>query len=260
MDADVADKRQLHILDTPEAVARAAADLVVQIAAEAIERSGQFNVALSGGSTPKALYALLSGDEYRDLVDWQHVNIYFSDERFVPPDSEESNFHTANIGLLQRVPIRPEAIHPVPTVGVEPDEAARRYEETIIEEATNNEEKPTIEPPPPPPLPRFDLIFLGMGPDGHTASLFPGTEALGVTDRLVAPNYVPRLDSWRITFTFPLLDEGLVVAFLATGADKADRLAEVLNGGDYPAAHVAPEDGTLLWIVDEAAAANLART
>jgi 6-phosphogluconolactonase len=248
MDADVADKRQLHILDTPEAVARAAADLVVQIAAEAIERSGQFNVALSGGSTPKALYALLSGDEYRDLVDWQHVNIYFSDERFVPPDSEESNFHTANIGLLQRVPIRPEAIHPVPTVGVEPDEAARRYEETIIENVAGR------------PLPRFDLIFLGMGPDGHTASLFPGTEALGVTDRLVAPNYVPRLDSWRITFTFPLLDEGLVVAFLATGADKADRLAEVLNGGDYPAAHVAPEDGTLLWIVDEAAAANLART
>jgi 6-phosphogluconolactonase len=248
MDADVADKRQLHILDTPEAVARAAADLVVQIAAEAIERSGQFNVALSGGSTPKALYALLSGDEYRDLVDWQHVNIYFSDERFVPPDSEESNFHTANIGLLQRVPIRPEAIHPVPTVGVEPDEAARRSEETIIENVAGR------------PLPRFDLIFLGMGPDGHTASLFPGTEALGVTDRLVAPNYVPRLDSWRITFTFPLLDEGLVVAFLATGADKADRLAEVLNGGDYPAAHVAPEDGTLLWIVDEAAAANLART
>jgi 6-phosphogluconolactonase len=248
MDADVADKRQLHILDTPEAVARAAADLVVQIAAEAIERSGQFNVALSGGSTPKALYALLSGDEYRDLVDWQHVNIYFSDERFVPPDSEESNFHTANIGLLQRVPIRPEAIHPVPTVGVEPDEEARREEETSRE---------TVAPP---PLPRFDLIFLGMGPDGHTASLFPGTEALGVTDRLVAPNYVPRLDSWRITFTFPLLDEGLVVAFLATGADKADRLAEVLNGGDYPAAHVAPEDGTLLWIVDEAAAANLART
>jgi 6-phosphogluconolactonase len=248
MDADVADKRQLHILDTPEAVARAAADLVVQIAAEAIERSGQFNVALSGGSTPKALYALLSGDEYRDLVDWQHVNIYFSDERFVPPDSEESNFHTANIGLLQRVPIRPEAIHPVPTVGVEPDETP------------HSEKKNTTDTPPPPPLPRFDLIFLGMGPDGHTASLFPGTEALGVTDRLVAPNYVPRLDSWRITFTFPLLDEGLVVAFLATGADKADRLAEVLNGGDYPAAHVAPEDGTLLWIVDEAAAANLART
>jgi 6-phosphogluconolactonase len=248
MDADVADKRQLHILDTPEAVARAAADLVVQIAAEAIERSGQFNVALSGGSTPKALYALLSGDEYRDLVDWQHVNIYFSDERFVPPDSEESNFHTANIGLLQRVPIRPEAIHPVPTVGVEPEGGAGRDEETTIENV------PAL------PLPRFDLIFLGMGPDGHTASLFPGTEALGVTDRLVAPNYVPRLDSWRITFTFPLLDEGLVVAFLATGADKADRLAEVLNGGDYPAAHVAPEDGTLLWIVDEAAAANLART
>jgi 6-phosphogluconolactonase len=248
MDADVADKRQLHVLDTPEAVARAAADLVVQIAAEAIERSGQFNVALSGGSTPKALYALLSGDEYRDLVDWQHVNIYFSDERFVPPDSEESNFHTANVGLLQRVPIRPEAVHPVPTVGVEPDEAARRYEETIIENVAGR------------PLPRFDLIFLGIGPDGHTASLFPGTEALGVTDRLVAPNFVPRLDSWRVTFTFPLLDEGVVVAFLATGADKADRLAEVLNGGDYPAAHVAPEDGTLLWIVDEAAAANLART
>jgi 6-phosphogluconolactonase len=248
MDADVADKRQLHVLDTPEAVARAAADLVVQIAAEAIERSGQFNVALSGGSTPKALYDLLSGDEYRDLVDWQHVNIYFSDERFVPPESEESNFHTANIGLLQRVPIRPEAVHPVPTVDVEPEEAARRYEETIIENVAGR------------PLPRFDLIFLGMGPDGHTASLFPGTEALGVTDRLVAPNYVPRLNSWRVTFTFPLLDEGLVVAFLATGADKADRLAEVLSGGDYPAAHVAPEDGTLLWIVDEAAAANLART
>jgi 6-phosphogluconolactonase len=248
MDADVADKRQLHVLDTPDAVARAAADLVVQLAAEAIERSGEFNVALSGGSTPTALYALLSGDEYRDLVNWEHVNVYFSDERFVAPDSEESNFHTANVGLLQRVPILPESVHLVPTVGLEPDEAARQYEEMILGGVSGR------------PLPRFDLIFLGMGPDGHTASLFPGTEALGVTDRLVAANYVPRLDSWRITFTFALLDEGRVVAFLATGPDKADRLVEVLNGGDYPAAHVAPEDGTLLWIVDREAASRLNRT
>jgi 6-phosphogluconolactonase len=248
MDADVDDRREVHIFDDGASLAQGAADLVVQLAAEAINRAGAFHVALSGGSTPKLLYRILAGETHRELVDWSRVHVYFSDERFVPPGSEESNYHTAQVGLLSQVAIPADAVHPVPTVGVQPDEAAKQYEATILEAVAGR------------PLPRFDLIFLGMGPDGHTASLFPGTEALAVTDRLVAPNYVPRLDNWRITFTYPLLDAGRVVAFVVGGADKADRLAEVLRGEDYPAAHVAPEDGKLLWMVDRAAAVNLDRS
>ncbi len=233
--------------DAP-ALAREAARQFAKIAKEAIASRGIFRVALSGGSTPKALYQILAADPFRDGIQWDKVQVFFSDERFVPPDSDQSNFHTANVGLLTRVPIAGDAVHRVATVGVAPPEAARLYEEEIKREfgAADSD------------IPRFDLIFLGLGPDGHTASLFPETDALGDRDHLVASNYVPRLDSWRITFTYVLLNAGHVVMFLVQGEDKAQRVAEVMSRrGNLPAAGVQPEDGRLVWMLDAAAAAQL---
>lgn len=230
------------------ALARAAAERFVQIAREAIESRGQFTVALSGGNTPKAMYAELSGPDFREHVDWEKLQVFFSDERFVPPDSIESNYHTAEEGLLSRVPIPSRYVHRVATVDIEPAEAASIYEEGIrrVFQAADEE------------IPAFDLIFLGMGPDGHTASLFPGTDALSETAHLVAPNFVPKFDAWRITFTYPLLNAARNVIFLVGGADKAERLAQVLSGGsDLPAAGVHPATGSLTWLVDEAAAVRL---
>lgn len=238
-------ERTVEIKDDPRALALRAAEVFLQSVKGAVEARGSATVALSGGSTPRLLYDVLAGDGFRDRVDWSRVLIFFSDERFVPPDSPESNFHTAELGLLSRVSVPPENIYRVPTVGVEPDEAAVRYEETVRAVVAGS------------PLPQFDLIFLGMGPDGHTASLFPGSTALEVTDRLVAANFVERLDTWRITFTYPLLDAGRTVVFLVAGPDKAERLPRVLRGDDYPAARVRPAAGRLYWLVDAAAASQV---
>jgi 6-phosphogluconolactonase len=235
-------RRELEIRDSPQDVAKSAADLFASLAETSARDRGAFRVALSGGSTPKLLYAVLASDEYRGRIDWAAVHIFFSDERFVPPSSSESNFHTARVGLLSQVPIPDGNVHPVPTVGLQPAGAAKNYENTIRDLVPGD------------PLPRFDLIFLGMGPDGHTASLFPDTEALGVTDRLVTENYVPKLDTWRITFTYPLLDAGQVVAFLVAGEDKNKPAAEIMSGHDYPAGRVSPSDGRLIWFLDAAAA------
>lgn len=234
--------RELEVQDTPQEIAHSAAQLFASLADVAILQRGAFRVALSGGSTPKLLYEVLAGEKYRGRIDWTGVHVFFSDERFVSPTSNESNFHTAQAGLLSRVPIPHGNVHPVPTVGVQPVDAAAEYERTIRELVPGD------------PVPRFDLIFLGMGPDGHTASLFPGTDALRVTDRLVAENYVSKLGAWRITFTYPLLNAGRVVAFLVAGKDKSTPVAEITSGRDYPAGRVNPEDGRLIWFLDASAA------
>jgi 6-phosphogluconolactonase len=187
---------------------------------------------------------------YRDEVDWSRVQIFFSDERFVPPDSEESNFHTANVALLSRVDIPERFIHRYATVDITPRESAVNYEQGIrrVFEVGQDE------------LPHFDLILLGLGPDGHTASLFPGTEALNNTVDLVVANYVPKVDIWRLTFTYPLLNAAQAVMFLVQGQDKAERVREVLQGDpQLPASGVRPTDGRLIWLLDQAAAGNLRR-
>lgn len=223
------------------------AGFFADMARSSIAARDSFRVALSGGSTPKAMFGALSGETYRDAVDWSRVQVFFSDERFVPPDSAESNFRMANEALLSKVPIPERQVHRVATVDITPQQSASNYEEGIrrVFHAGLDD------------TPRFDLILLGLGPDGHTASLFPGTEALGEEESLVVPNFVPKFDSWRITFTYRLINAAAVVAFLAQGEEKAERVAQVMSGDrSLPAAGVNPSGGELVWLLDDAAAAQ----
>jgi 6-phosphogluconolactonase len=240
---------QVFIGEDLDAVAHAAADLLVQLQAK--ERPQEhFSIALSGGSTPRAFHRVLVAPPYRDQIDWENMQYFWGDERFVPPDDPESNYRMALETLLTEAPVTSDQVHRVPTERGDPPMVAELYE-ADIRRALNIL---------PGQLPRFDLILLGMGPDGHCASLFPHTEALHVRDRLVTANYVPKLDAHRITFTVPVINNAAVV-FLVAGADKADALAAVLEGPrdpeTYPSQLIAPENGALHWLVDRAAAAKL---
>ncbi|MGZ3715498.1 MAG: 6-phosphogluconolactonase [Ktedonobacterales bacterium] len=241
----------LEILENPQAVARRGADLFARLSTDAIPRSGEFRVALSGGSTPRTLHTLLASDPYRDLIDWSKVQFYWGDDRYVAPDDPESNFRMAYDTLLQFIPIHEAQMHRIHTELPDASAAADLYEQELREDFRLA----------PGELPRFDLIFLGIGPDGHTCSLFPHTAALKVTDRLVVANYVPKLHTDRITLTFPVINNAANVVFLVAGADKASALSVVLEGPpdpeEYPAQLVVPTDGDLYWLVDRAAAARL---
>jgi 6-phosphogluconolactonase len=249
-----ANANRVHVVvaDDLAGVARHAANLFVRLARQA-EQRGMFSVALSGGSTPKALHELLTEPPYREQVDWAHVRFYWGDDRYVAPDDPESNFRMARESLLDQLPLREAQIHRIHTEMNDPAAAAALYEDELRREFGLREGQ----------VPRFDLILLGMGPDGHTASLFPHTAALAVTDRLVVANSVPKLATWRITFTVPVINTAANVAFLVAGHDKADALAHVLDGPrdpeEYPSQLVAPRDGDLDWYVDRAAAAQLKR-
>jgi 6-phosphogluconolactonase len=241
----------LERLNDLQAVARRAAELFVERARAARTR-GHFTVALSGGSTPRSLHTLLAGPDFRNQVDWAQVQFYWGDERYVSPDNPESNYRMARETLLDKLPeVRPQQIHRIHTELPDPAQAADLYEEELRREFTLAAGE----------LPRFDLVYLGLGPDGHTASLFPHTEALRVRERLVVANYVPKLASTRITMTAPVLNAAATVAFLVAGSDKAAALAAVLEGPrdpeTYPAQLVQPAHGTLYWLVDHAAAAGL---
>jgi 6-phosphogluconolactonase len=238
---------ELVELGTPDDLAREAAHRFVEMGEASIAARGSFSVALSGGSTPRAMYARLAAPPLSDRLDWSRIHLFFSDERFVPPDSEESNYHTARENLIAHVPISADHVHPYTTVDVTPEEAATRYEHEV--NLTLGGRDCAVS--------RFDLVLLGLGPDGHTASLFPDTRALQIEDRLVAANYVPKLDAWRLTFTYPLINAGRTVAFLVQGDDKKERVREILGGASpLPAAGVRPSDGRLLWLLDSAAAAE----
>ena len=244
-------RTHLELADDLQSVARRGAGLFTQLAADAIARTGWFRVALSGGSTPKALHTLLASAPYRDHVDWSMVQFYWGDDRHVAPDDPESNFRMAYDTLLQFIPIHEAQMHRIHTEMPDASAAADLYEQELRDDFHLA----------PGQLPRFDLIFLGMGPDGHTASLFPHTAALAVTDRLVVANHVPKLNTDRITFTTPVLNAAANVAFLVAGADKAPALAAVLEGppnpDEYPSQRIAPTSGDLYWLVDRAAAARL---
>ena len=241
----------LEVLDGLNAVATRAADLFVRRAQEA-RGTGRFTVALSGGSTPKAFHTLLAAPPYRDQVDWSQMQFYWGDDRTVAPDDPDSNFRMARETLLDKLPIREAQIHRIHTE-LDSTAAATLYEDELRQDFHLA----------PGQLPRLDLIYLGMGPDGHTASLFPHTAALHSTDRLVTTNYVPKLSTTRITLTAPVLNNAATVAFLVAGTDKADALAAVLEGprdpDTYPSQRIAPTEGDLFWLVDRAAAAKLTR-
>jgi len=226
------------IFADPEELARGAAEYFVAQMPE--------TVALSGGSTPKLMFQILA-DQFRDEVAWSRIQFFWSDERHVPPDHPESNYRMANEALLSNVPVASENVHRVHGENPNAADAASEYEETVI--AVTKQ-----------PLPRLDLIFLGLGTDGHTASIFPGSEVLHETKRLVAAPYVEKFKSYRITMTLPLLNNGAAIVFLVSGAEKAEIVKEVLEGENkYPAEAVNPTNGELIWMLDKEAAAYLSR-
>ncbi|CAA9435472.1 MAG: 6-phosphogluconolactonase, eukaryotic type [uncultured Rubrobacteraceae bacterium] len=235
----------VHLFETPERLAGAAARAFVERAEKATAERGRFAVALAGGSTPKATYEVLARD-HAGRVDWPNVHVFFGDERTVPPDHEDSNYRMAREALLDRVPVGP--VHRM-RGELPPDEAAASYEEELREFFG-------AEPP------VLDLIMLGIGGDGHTASLFPETSALEVTDRLVVANPVLKLETIRLTLTAPVLNAAREVVFLVAGGGKAEALEEILEGDAdpraYPAKLVRPPGGPT-WMVDRAAAGLLKR-
>ena len=238
----------LDIRETPDAVAREAANRFVSIVGSAIERDGIARVALSGGSTPSMVYPLLLAPVRRDAIDWSAVEFFWGDERAVPPDHPDSNFGVAYGTFISQLPdVRPDRIHRMQAEAPDLDAAALAYETELRLAFGVRGDSP----------PAFDLLWLGMGPDGHTASLFPGSAALDETRRWVVGNWAPAREEWRMTLTFPVLDAARETLFVVTGADKAEALARV-NAGDeeMPAARaVGP---AVRWIVDEAAAARVA--
>jgi 6-phosphogluconolactonase len=241
---------ELRRLTTPQDLFQAAAEEVIRSATDAVAQRGRFTIALSGGSTPRNLYTLIAANASTTLP-WDQMFFFWGDERHVPPDSPDSNYRMAKEALLSKVPIPAANIFPIPAENPDASAAAETYEQTLQKFFAVA----------PGEFPRFDLILLGMGPDGHTASLFPETAALQEKSRLVVANWVEKLGSSRITFTLPLLNAARCVAFLVSGADKAAALHEVLEGNapaeKYPSRLVQPRDGKLIWFVDRAAASGL---
>ena len=238
----------LDIRETPDAVAREAANRFISIVGSAIERDGIARVALTGGSTPSMVYPLLLAPVRRDAIDWSGVEFFWGDERAVPPDHPDSNFGVAYGTFISQLPdVRPDRVHRMQAEAPDLDAAALAYETELRLAFGVRGDAP----------PAFDLLWLGMGPDGHTASLFPGSEALNETQRWVVGNWAPTREEWRMTLTFPVLSAARDTLFVVTGADKAEALARV-NAGDpeMPASRVAGP--AVRWIVDEAAAAQVA--
>ena len=237
----------IRILNTPQELFQAAAAEFIALASTAIRDHEKFSVALSGGSTPKSLYSVLA----RSALPWDKIFFFWSDERHVPPDHPDSNYRMAKEALLSKVPVPPENIFRVRAEEKDANVVAKDYEEAL---KLFFRLKPGE-------FPRFDLILLGLGPDGHTASLFPNTAALNETKRLVVANWVEKFKANRITFTYPVLNNAACVIFLVSGADKADMVRTVLEDGraDLPSQRVHPVNGRLLWLLDKGAASKLSK-
>lgn len=238
----------ISIFDDSEQVARAAAERFVARARNAIDLQGRFSVALAGGSTPKRAYELIASEPFRDQIDWSHVHLFFGDERAVPRAHPESNYRMVYEKLISKLPIPTENIHRI--VGeVDPRDSARAYEEDLRHYFEGKR------------WPRFDLVLLGMGDDGHTASLFPGTEALKDETAWVTSNWIEKLKMPRITLTAPALNHAAHILFLVTGRDKSARLREVLEGPfdprRLPAQLIQANEGIVEWLLDQEAANKL---
>jgi len=237
---------------TPDQVAAGAAQLFTDFVTRAIATRGMARVAISGGSTPKAMFALLAdpGQTFREAINWRRLKLYWVDERCVPPTDAESNFRMTSEALLSKVPLPGENIFRMEGE-LDPEVAADRYESNL----RNSMKLEGAESP------AFDLLLLGMGDDGHTASLFPHTQAIEEIGRLVLANHVPQKDTWRITLTAPVINQAREVAFLIEGEVKAAVLAEVLTGPynpeRLPSQLIRPSNGKLRFLLDDAAAAQL---
>lgn len=242
--------REIRTLTTPQELFAAAAEEVVHAANEAVAQRGRFTIALAGGSTPKSLYNLVATNA-RTTLPWDRMFFFWGDERHVPPIDPESNYRMAEEAMLSKVPVPPGNVFRIKTENPEAAAAAEDYEKAIRKFFG-------LEPG---QFPRFDLILLGMGPDGHTASLFPGTTALQEKSRLVVANWVEKMKTHRITLTLPVLNAARCVTFLVSGTDKAPALKAVLEENvpaeQYPAKLIKPSDGKLIWLIDRAAASQL---
>jgi 6-phosphogluconolactonase len=258
----------LHIVPDAGQLADAAARFFAERAAEAIAARGVFRVALSGGSTPRALYQRLAAMPARDAgalaadappadavppIDWAHVELFFGDERHVPPDHAESNYRMVKEALLTHAPIPDGNVFRIHTELPDANDAAADYAEVlrrVFDVAMGQ-------------WPRFDLVLLGLGPDGHTASLFPDTAVLHERSRMAAAVWVASMQTWRVTLTPPVLNHARLVLFLVSGAEKADTALAVLEGSSdperLPAQLIAPGDGTTHWLLDAPAASRLTR-
>jgi 6-phosphogluconolactonase len=233
--------------DTGE-LSRKAAEQFVALARQAVAAHGRFSVALSGGSTPKALYLLLATGEFSERLAWRQIHLFWGDERCVALDHAESNFRMVKESLLSKVLIPSENVHRM--IGeFEPAVAASAYETELRQFFLLSPEQ----------LPRFDLILLGLGEDGHTASLFPHSSALNETKRLVATTYVEKLDAHRLTLTFPVINSAAQISFLIAGQSKAAIVKEIRSASvrDYPATRIEPVNGQLCWFITQDAAGDL---
>jgi 6-phosphogluconolactonase len=241
---------EIRTLTTPQELFAAAAEEVVRSANEAVEQRGRFTIALSGGSTPKNLYNLLATNA-RTALPWDRMFFFWGDERHVPPTDPDSNYRMADETMLSKIPVPAANVFRMKTENPDAASVAEEYEQTLRKFFQ-------LEPG---QVPTFDLILLGMGPDGHTASLFPGTAALQEKSRLVVANWVEKMKTHRITLTLPVLNAARCVTFLVSGTDKASVLRAVLEedapGEQYPSKLVCPRQGKLIWLVDRAAASAL---
>ena len=233
----------LVVLDKPADVAKALADLFVHCGDDAIAARGRFNVSLAGGATPKAAYELLGTPEYASKLDWSKVEVFFGDERCVPPDNPQSNYKMAKGAFLDRIGIPKANVHRIHGED-DPADAAMAYRSELISRLGEE--------------PRLDLVMLGMGPDGHTASLFPGTDPMEGDEMLARAVYSASQQQWRITLTPRVLNGARTVVFAVEGVGKASMLKQVREGPydpvKRPSQIIAPRDGRLIWLVDRAAA------
>ncbi len=241
-------KARILVHDSSKELVHALAERFCILAQEAIAARNSFSIALSGGSTPKDLYELLAQPEFSERIDWAHVLIFLGDERCVPPDHPDSNFGMIKKALLSKISIPDGNVFAPQGQDKDPEAAAKQYEEQIRRAFSAHTE-----------LPKFDLILLGLGPDGHTASLFPDTAALTQKERLFVANYVPQFQAHRLTLTLPVINNARHDFFLVSGDSKASIVKDIFQSQTkkYPAQFVQPENGTLEWYTDRAAAASL---
>jgi 6-phosphogluconolactonase len=244
--------REIRILEDAKGIAQTAAAEFLDAAREAVQEKGSFTVALAGGSTPKVLYGLLASNPLLQAkVPWSKIQFFFGDERHVPPDNAESNFRMASEAMLSKAPVDPKQVHRIKGEKRNAAQAAEEYEQELRASLRLAADQ----------LPRFDLVLLGMGPEGHIASLFPGTKALREERRLVVSNWVGKLYTDRITFTPPVLNNAARVIFMVHGEEKAPALKAVLEGPyepeQLPAQMVHPKQGKVLWLLDPSAASML---
>ena len=250
----ISKNQKIEIVADADAMCKAAAETLVQHIGKTLQAKDVYSIALSGGSTPRRLYALLADDTELDCqIPWERIHFFWGDERHVPPDHTDSNYRMAFEALLSHIPIPSANIHRIRAEYPDARKAAEDYVRDIRRffGITNGD------------MPRFNCVLLGMGSDGHTASLFPDSPALGEQNRLVVANRVEKFDSFRITLTAPVLNNADLILFLVSGVEKADALKTVLEGDAapdrYPAKLIQPSRGALIWFLDQTAASSLTR-